>query len=375
MNTKQVGFAVAALISIGLIIYITVTKYNVKNLTSEFDNSAYYIPEYTDKGDDEIRMMGQFYKTGIETHCPVYQPTITTKGRLDISSWDSYYRKAYWILAGGEIKQSLGTEDTNILQSTYKFNKGNRKWLINRRWHPIIVAESGGTAGVEPINAMICLNPNTKISTSDIAYYPFFKDSTQEKTVDTDEFTTSGKDNGVCKIDVNATSPEKNVYQIVAPFAFKYVDYNNLYRSNNGSKDSDYRSTVRIQSIDGLQQLTFYNVINWFCAGEPDNDNKDVWRKHYKMHKSVIGAGKNASVKGGDAGCILGYWDRVNVSNDDDIKRVGETAPYVTIEIRDSINDENWKQISMVDWLFAKKSIGSNDEWLKRAKIDLGVKP
>ena len=29
----------------------------------------------------------------------------------------------------------------------------------------------------------------------------------------------------------------------------------------------------------------------------------------------------------------------------------------------------------MVDWLFAKKSVGSNDEWLKRAKIDLGVKP
>ena len=57
MSAKQVGLAVAALISIGLIIYITVTKYNVKNLTSEFDNSAYYIPQYTDKGDDEIRMM------------------------------------------------------------------------------------------------------------------------------------------------------------------------------------------------------------------------------------------------------------------------------------------------------------------------------
>lgn len=123
---------------------------------------------------------------------------------------------------------------------------------------------------------------------------------------------------------------ESGFNQILAPFPFNFISTN-----TEGN-------TITIVDTSGKVRITFTNVANWFCAGQPvadssadvsENLSYNSWLSHGTPHGTIIGATANAEVKSGTAGVIIGY---ANYSTE------------VTVEV---LKDGGYKTISLYEWL------------------------
>lgn len=97
-------------------------------------------------------------------------------------------------------------------------------------------------------------------------------------------------------------------YEIIAPFAFTYTNY-------NSEVDSINESRLEIVNSSGTCKMTVTHVANWFCAGPygtvTDYSNQDEpysWEEHNYHHLTKVGFGSNF-VTGGSAGELIGYGD------------------------------------------------------------------
>lgn len=130
--------------------------------------------------------------------------------------------------------------------------------------------------------------------------------------------------------------------EIVAPFDFSFL--------NNNTDGEQTPEKIVILSSSGDVKMTFDNCANWYCAGEPaefipggealNNGNvEDVsvaWNEHGRggaPHYTIIGPSKNAYVRGGSYGKVIGYAD-------------ADTT--VKIEV---LENGEWRQITLKSWL------------------------
>lgn len=130
--------------------------------------------------------------------------------------------------------------------------------------------------------------------------------------------------------DSNSDEPEYFYDEIIAPFAFSFDSINTTNQNNE----------LAIINKKGNCKIVFNNVANWYCAGpvgtvqtvvDSGNASGSEWINH--QHFTVIGKSSNSSVKGGDAGQVIGY--------------IGENT---TVSIY-KLDGNNWVQISIKDWI------------------------
>ncbi len=122
---------------------------------------------------------------------------------------------------------------------------------------------------------------------------------------------------------------DDNVWPVLAPFTFDFV---------NNNTDNDKR--IIIVSGDRSVRMTIDNAVNWFCAGPYPETENEVWLDHGQNHSSIFGASKNAEIRGGSSGTIIGY---VNANS------------KIIMEVETAKGSGVYKGVSIRDWITTDK--------------------
>lgn len=251
-------------------IYVFMKSQNGKSVEKVFGPETFYTPEQI--ADENQRQLYAEYNLGRLNECK--KTTLSTTAVRSLSgisgsNWSCFFipKSVYsttlqkTVPTGSDYKAALGLTDRCTDKNEIKI------------YGDLISTDSFGSAAYDFAQAIVDYSG-------------------------TDTFTEVGADGKV-------KTPKPNVvYEIVAPFSFKFENVNNA-----GTNDNKH---IVILSADGKYRITFNKVANWFCAGSDgkpsdyeNSGNNASWLRH--VHQTIIGNSSNAKVKGGSAGCIIGY--------------------------------------------------------------------